>query len=120
MALPRGPVFVLRVILLAALVAGCGGERVTHSTDLTLLAVNPSIGRASFHLACGPPAATLASRVRRTCRPARPRNQTKAVHLFRRDFFLVGHLCYLGEEAVRQGILGPDYLGTYLPEPPTA
>jgi hypothetical protein len=28
--------------------------------------------------------------------------------------------CYLGEEAVRQGILGPDYLGTYLPEPPTA
>jgi len=28
--------------------------------------------------------------------------------------------CYLGEEAVRQGIIGPDYLGTYLPEPPTA
>ncbi len=26
----------------------------THSTDLTLLAVNPSVGRASFHLACGP------------------------------------------------------------------
>jgi hypothetical protein len=54
MVLRRGLVFALRVFLLAVLVAGCGGERVTHSTDLTLLAVNPSIGRASFHLACGP------------------------------------------------------------------
>lgn len=27
--------------------------------------------------------------------------------------------CYLGEEAVRQGIIGRDFLGTYLPEPPT-
>jgi hypothetical protein len=64
MALPRGRVFVLRVILLAALVAGCGGERVTHSTDLTLLAVNPSIGRASFHLACGPASGDLGNPAR--------------------------------------------------------
>ena len=27
--------------------------------------------------------------------------------------------CYLGEEAVRQRIIGQDYLGTYLPQPPT-
>ncbi len=27
--------------------------------------------------------------------------------------------CYLGEEAVRQGIIGHDFLGTYLPQPPT-
>ncbi len=27
--------------------------------------------------------------------------------------------CYLGEEAVRQGIIGRDYLGSYLPQPPT-
>jgi hypothetical protein len=27
--------------------------------------------------------------------------------------------CYLGEEAVQRGIIGPDYLGDYLPEPPT-
>jgi hypothetical protein len=27
--------------------------------------------------------------------------------------------CYLGEQAVRQGIIDHDYLGTYLPQPPT-
>jgi hypothetical protein len=64
MVLRRGPVFVLRAFLLAVLVAGCGNERVTHSTDLTLLAVNPSVGRASFHFACGPAGGDLGNPVR--------------------------------------------------------
>ena len=28
--------------------------------------------------------------------------------------------CYLGEEAVRRGIIGANYLGAHLPQPPTA
>lgn len=28
--------------------------------------------------------------------------------------------CYLGDEAVSHGLLSPNYLGTYLPNPPTA
>ena len=52
---PRRVVLVLLFsCLLAASAAGCGKRSVGHSTDLTLLAVNPSVGRASFHLACGP------------------------------------------------------------------
>jgi hypothetical protein len=64
MVLRRGPVFALRAFLLAVLVAGCGSERVTHSTDVTLLAVNPSVGRASFHLACGPAGGDLGNPTR--------------------------------------------------------
>jgi hypothetical protein len=36
------------------LLAGCGGRSSTPSTELTLLALNPFVGRAAFHLACGP------------------------------------------------------------------
>ena len=52
---PRRVVLVLFCsFLLAGSVAGCGNRSVGRSTDLTLLAVNPSVGRASFHVACGP------------------------------------------------------------------
>src|SRR2546428_11613995 len=37
-----------------SLLAGCGSRAVTPSTELTLLALNPYVGRAAFHLACGP------------------------------------------------------------------
>jgi hypothetical protein len=57
MMLPRRG---LVLICLAALLAGCGGHAVTPSTDLTLLAVNPHVGRAVFHVACGPPGGDLA------------------------------------------------------------
>src|ERR1041385_9128297 len=39
--------------LVALSLAGCGSRSVP-STDLTLLAVNPSVGRAVFHLRCAP------------------------------------------------------------------
>jgi hypothetical protein len=41
------------VVVLAASLGGCGG-RAAASTSLTLLAVNPFVGRAAFHLSCGP------------------------------------------------------------------
>jgi hypothetical protein len=40
------------VVLLLVLLAGCGGG--PSSTELTMLAVNDSVGRAVFHLDCGP------------------------------------------------------------------
>ena len=46
------------------LLAGCGSRAVTPSTDLTLLALNPSIGRAAFHLACGPAGGDLGNPAR--------------------------------------------------------
>jgi hypothetical protein len=43
------------VVVLAALsLAGCGSGSAKPATDLTLLAVNPSVGRAVFHLRCAP------------------------------------------------------------------
>jgi hypothetical protein len=40
--------------LVAVSLAGCGSRSAKPSTDLTLVAVNPSVGRAVFHLACAP------------------------------------------------------------------
>jgi hypothetical protein len=45
--------------LVAASLAGCGNGSANRSTDLTLLAVNPSVGRAAFHLTCAPPGGDL-------------------------------------------------------------
>jgi hypothetical protein len=39
--------------VLGAVVVGCGAQA-SPSTALTLLAVNPEVGRAAFHLSCGP------------------------------------------------------------------
>lgn len=49
-----GLVTALCAFLLAGSLTACSSRRVTSATDLTLLAVNPSVGRAAFHLACGP------------------------------------------------------------------
>ena len=54
---PRGSVFALSMLLslvVAALVAGCGGGRSAAATDLTMVAVNSNVGRAVFHIACAP------------------------------------------------------------------
>jgi hypothetical protein len=47
-------------LVLAASLAGCGSQTVTPSADLTLLAVNPFVGRAAFHLTCKPSGGDLA------------------------------------------------------------
>ncbi len=60
----RGLLVTLCAFLLAASLAGCGSRRVTPSTDLTFLAVNPSVGRAAFHLACGPAGGDLGNPAR--------------------------------------------------------
>jgi len=41
------------LVLLVPLV-GCGGGSLQPKTELTILAVNKSVGRAIFHLDCGP------------------------------------------------------------------
>ena len=51
-------------VLVAVLLAGCGSGSVNRSTDLTLLAVNPSVGRAAFHLTCAPPGGDLGNPAR--------------------------------------------------------
>jgi len=50
--------------LLTVPLAGCGSRSATPSTDLTLLALNPSVGRAAFHLTCAPPGGDLGSPAR--------------------------------------------------------
>jgi hypothetical protein len=45
--------------ILALSLVGCGSQSVTPSTDLTLVALNPWVGRAVFHLACPPPGGDL-------------------------------------------------------------
>jgi hypothetical protein len=50
--------------LVVATLAGCGSGSAGRSTDLTLLAVNPSVGRAAFHLTCAPPGGDLGSPAR--------------------------------------------------------
>jgi hypothetical protein len=40
--------------VLAVSLAGCGSRSVKPSTDLTLVALNPWVGRAVFHLSCAP------------------------------------------------------------------
>jgi hypothetical protein len=52
--------------LVAVSLAGCGSGSTKPSTDLTLLAVNPSVGRAAFHLTCGPAGGDL-SHLARAC-----------------------------------------------------
>jgi hypothetical protein len=47
------PALACLAVVLVAWLVGCGG-RTTPSTSLTLLAVNPEVGRAAFHLSCGP------------------------------------------------------------------
>ena len=41
--------------LAALAVSACGGHERAAATRLTLLAVNPNVGRAVFHLSCDPP-----------------------------------------------------------------
>ena len=50
----RGLQVTLCSFLVAGSLAGCGSRAVTPSTDLTLLAVNQSVGRAALHLTCRP------------------------------------------------------------------
>jgi hypothetical protein len=50
--------------LVAASLAGCGSGSPKPSTDLTLLAVNPFVGRAAFHLTCAPTGGDLGSPAR--------------------------------------------------------
>jgi hypothetical protein len=50
--------------LVAASLAGCGSGSANRSTHLTLLAVNPSVGRAAFHLTCAPPGGDLGNPAR--------------------------------------------------------
>jgi hypothetical protein len=50
--------------LLAASLSGCGSGSASRSTHLTLLAVNPSVGRAAFHLTCAPPGGDLGNPAR--------------------------------------------------------
>jgi hypothetical protein len=61
MVRPRGLLVALCALVLVGSVSGCGSRRVTPSTDLTLFAVNPSVGRASFQLACGPSGGDIAN-----------------------------------------------------------
>jgi len=44
----------LIALFAAALVAGCGSERASSRTQLTIVALNSSVGRAVFHLSCLP------------------------------------------------------------------
>jgi len=50
----------LLAVLVLALVAGCGSPA-SPKTSLTILAINTSIGRAVFHLDCGPPGGDLSN-----------------------------------------------------------
>lgn len=59
------------LLLIIASLAGCGGSRsgaargsAAPGTHLTILAVNPNVGRAVFHLACGPAGGDLPSPTR--------------------------------------------------------
>jgi len=51
-------------LLVAVTLVGCGSRSVKPSTDLTFLAVNPSVGRAAFHLTCAPPGGDLGNPAR--------------------------------------------------------
>ena len=41
-------------LVAVASVVGCGGGEGASATRLTILAVNPNVGRAAFHLSCAP------------------------------------------------------------------
>ena len=60
----RGLLVTFCSFLLAGTLAGCGSRSGTPSTDLTILALNPSVGRANFHLACGPAGGDLGNPAR--------------------------------------------------------
>lgn len=53
----------LLAALLVCALAGCGGTA-KPSTELTLVALNPTVGRAAFHLACEPSGGDLGSLAR--------------------------------------------------------
>ena len=55
---------VLAAFLVAFSLVGCASGSANRSTDLTLLAVNPSVGRAAFHLTCAPPGGDLGNPAR--------------------------------------------------------
>jgi hypothetical protein len=55
---------VLLCLAVAALVAGCGGGGSSPATDLTMVAVNSSVGRAVFHVDCAPTGGDLPSPAR--------------------------------------------------------
>jgi hypothetical protein len=50
--------------LVAVLLAGCGSGAANPATDLRLLALNPFVGRAAFHLTCAPPGGDLGNPAR--------------------------------------------------------
>jgi hypothetical protein len=56
-------VFCIGFVVALSLV-GCGSRSVKPSTDLTLVALNPWVGRAVFHLTCAPAGGDLGDRVR--------------------------------------------------------
>lgn len=47
--------------VLVALAAGCASGAKTGGTHLTLMALNPNVGKAVFHLDCPPPGATVSA-----------------------------------------------------------
>jgi hypothetical protein len=55
----------LLAFLVAAVLVGCGSEA-RPETQLTMLAINTSVGRAEFHLDCAPPGGDLPD-ARRAC-----------------------------------------------------
>lgn len=57
--------WLLAATVLAFPLAGCGGTT-RPATDLTVVALNPNIGRAEFHLTCKPASGDL-PQPRRTC-----------------------------------------------------
>ena len=54
----------LALLALPALLVGCSGSRRPASTDISILAVNPDVGRAAFHLRCGPAGGDVADPAR--------------------------------------------------------
>jgi hypothetical protein len=54
------------VLVIGLVLVGCSGRGVDSSTRLTILAVNPSVGRAAFHLDCAPAGGDLED-VSRAC-----------------------------------------------------
>lgn len=42
------------LLLIAAIVVGCAGKSAASPTRVTILAINPNVGRAVFHLSCAP------------------------------------------------------------------
>ena len=54
----------LALLAVPALLAACGGGGRSPATDIAILAVNPNVGRAAFHLRCGPAGGDVADPAR--------------------------------------------------------